>query len=151
MRTYFNNRIAYDYAGSLLIALIIVFEAYIPLHLFQWPSAETVPAMALSIAASSASLLGFVLAANTFLISHTQHRRLSLLRKSAGFAQLLDIMKSSLWRLFILTLIAGAGALTAPIHLHAVLIVIAFMISLSGLALAALIWATMSILAIPLD
>lgn len=147
---YFNNRRWIDYIAATFVVAVI-FNPSFHLSIFRYPSDELFVNLMLSIAGSSASLLGFVLAANTFLISHTQHRRLNLLRKSAGYGQLINIMESNIWRLFFLTLLSGVSSLTATGFTQFALMIIAFMLVISSIALATLIWATMAVLALPLD
>ena len=150
MKIYFKNRRYIDYFTAAIFA-IMIFQPFVIIPVLRWPTNEGFIALTLAIAGSSASLLGFVLAANTFLISHTQHRRLNLLRKSAGYVQLISIMKSNLWRLFVLTILSGVSSLVDPAFIQFALIAITFVLVLSLIALATLIWATMAVLAIPLD
>lgn len=150
MKIYFKYRRYIDYFTATAVA-IIVFQPFLTVPVLRWPTDEGFIALTLAIAGSSASLLGFVLAANTFLISHTQHRRLNLLRKSAGYVQLINIMKSNLWRLLALTILSGVSSLVAPAFIQFALIAITFVLALSLISLATLIWATMAVLAIPLD
>ena len=96
MNAYFAYRRTIDLALALAVSVLVATQPFASVAFFRWPSQSEFSVLMLEVAASSASLLDFVLAANIFLISHTQHRRLSLLRKSAGFKQLIDIMKSSL-------------------------------------------------------
>jgi len=74
-----------------------------------------------------------------------------MLRRSGGFTQLIDIMKSSLWRLLILTIYAGAVSLIILPFEKAALEILMFILTLNVISLSSLIWATMSVLAIPLD
>lgn len=151
MKLYFSHRRLVDYLLAVLIASLVHIQPFAYIGLLAWPSAELSSSFSLSVSASSASLLGFVLAANTFLISHTQHRRLTMLRKSEGFSQLLQIMRSNLWRLLFLTIYAGVSSLIATQFLEVMMVGLAFAVTLSLIAFAALIWSTMAVLSIPLD
>jgi len=151
MRFYFKHRLFFDYTLGFIAALSVKLQLAPFGEIFQWPADAAFQTFSLTIAASSATLLGFVLAANTFLISHTQHHRLSMLRRSGGFTQLIDIMKSSLWRLLILTIYAGAVSLIILPFEKAALEILMFILTLNVISLSSLIWATMSVLAIPLD
>jgi len=151
MRFYFNHRKITDYTIAMLAALFVLIQPYRSHQFFNWPQGEGFYTLMLTIGGAGASLLGFVLAANTFLISHTQHDRLKILRQSDGFIQLLEIMKSNLWRLLVLTLVAGLSSIVVPSWTHAALAIVTFLLTLSICALSTLIWSTMSVLAIPLD
>lgn len=151
MTHYFRHRKILYLLISLSICAAIYAQPLGELKVFEWPAQVDFRALMLSLSASGASLLGFVLAANTFLISHTQHRRLTLLRRSAGYKQLLEIMRSSLWRLFALMIYAGVGSLTSAAFIHLVLIGAGFLITFTAVGLATLIWSTMATLSIPLD
>lgn len=151
MRLYFSHRRLFDYG----IAAIVTFAARIISlphgPVFYWPTGSGLQTFALAVAASAASLLGFVLAANTFLISHTQHRRLSILRHSGGFKQLIDIMSSNLWRLLALAVYSGAITLISTEFESVALDLLLFLIAANIISFSVLIWATMSVLAVPLD
>jgi hypothetical protein len=149
MKHYFNYRRAIDYAIAILTGYFALSNFSIVGTVFIWPTGDFYRNLMLSVSASGASLLGFVLAANTFLISHTQHERLLILRNSRGFGQLLEIMRSSLWRLLTLVICAGLGSLVAPNLTQMISVSVLVLTILCVLSLVNLIWATMSILAVP--
>ena len=148
MKIYFNNRQLIDYFVALAITAGVFFQSAFSFNIFIWPTGETLIEFCLGVATGSASLLGFVLAANTFLISHTQHKRLGMLRNSDGFSQLIDIMSSNLWRLLVLTFTAGLCSLVTPPFSRYALCGVLFILVLTGMALATLIWSTMAVLSI---
>ena len=57
-----------------------------------------------SVSTISATLLGFSMASGSFLMTQMKSEEFSLIRKSKGFSQLLDILSSCLWRLFFLVI-----------------------------------------------
>lgn len=151
MKAYFNYRRAIDLSIAIVTALLAYTQRDTVSPIFIWPNPSSFQSLMVNVSASSASLLGFVLAANTFLISHTQHRRLALLRQSAGYEQLLQIMRSNLWRLFWLMLYAGIGSLLSPHVMLPALIGLVFALALAATGVATLIWSTMATLSIRID
>ena len=151
MRIYFNHRRVADITISICICAFLFYPPAKILIVFTTPQNEALSDLLLATATSSASLLGFVLAANTFLISHIQHDRLSLIRQSGGFRQLVDIMRSSLWRLLTLTIYSGAGVLIDSSWEIPMLVGLTFLFVFSVISISTLIWSTMAILSIPLE
>ena len=100
------------------------------------------------ISASSLALVGFVLAASTFLISFTQREELSLLRNSAGYRQLIEIIRSSMWRLLALAVIAGLSAVIAPDYQELASSIVLFFVSMALLATGTMTWSTLAILSL---
>lgn len=151
MRTYFNYRILIDYTVALSVSVLICLWPSWESALFCWPEIETYRALMVHVSASAASLLGFVIAAATFLVSYKGGESLEFIRKSKAYAQLLSIIKSSIWRLFVLAAFSGLCIIIMPEYHRAALIVLSFlgMLNLSGLA--ALIWSTTAIISLPSD
>jgi hypothetical protein len=147
-RWYFKHHRAAELSFSAAVAAVF-FAFRDNARVLVWPEAGQRTDIMLSIMGLSASLLGFVLAASTFLISHVQHPRLELLRDSGGFQQLMRAIGSSLWRLLLLTLCSGMMAVATDGAFKALVPAITFLITLNVLSLSTLIWATMAILKIP--
>ena len=148
MNFYFNHRRPLDFAVAILVAIAVYWQPFRTVSFFRWPVEPLFESTMLAVSASSATMVGFVLAASTFLITHTGHERFKILRSSAGYLQLLEIVRSSIWRLLLLTAFAGLAALTGPGYQHQALAVVAFQLTLSFCGIATLIWCTLSVLSV---
>lgn len=148
MRYYFRYRRIVDFAFALSLTLL-VFHAPDAIQIFIHVSADTRQNLALSMIGTGSSLLGFILAASTFLISHIQDQRFELLRSSKSFYQLHEIISSSLWRLLALTVGSGLLLFTNDQHLLLFLMTLHFLIVWSLAALSVTIWTVLRIYAIP--
>lgn len=134
-----------------LLVTIIIYCAPTSLQLFQIPGRQILNDFALSLMATAASLLGFVLAASTFLISHLQQSKFTLIRISKSYYQLPEIISSSLWRLFYLTLSSGLILFVDLRIYYYAIIFITFIISWTLLALATSLWIVLKIYSIPVE
>lgn len=119
--------------------------------IFEWPGSGLQADLMLAVMGLSASLLGFVLAASTFLVSHIQHPELSTLRKSKGYLHLLRNIRSSLWKLLALTVCAGLMTPVDTNTFREISPFLIFLIAWNLLTLIALIWATIAIVSLPLS
>ena len=99
---YFKYRFIIDIAASAAVVIIIKYLRS-PIRIFDSLDADGLRDFLIGLFATSTALLGFVLAASTFLISKTESKRFDLLRKSQSYPLLLRIFTSSLWRLWLLT------------------------------------------------
>jgi hypothetical protein len=151
MRFYFNHRRSADLIVALVVICLVFLNPIPTWHVFRLPDASSFQSIMLAIAGSGATLTGFVLAASTFLISHTSNERFAILRTSAGYPQLFQIIRSSMWRLIVLTAVAGIATLTAPDHQREAAAAVCFVLVLSSTGVATLVWCTLSIVSIPVD
>lgn len=150
MRFYFRYRIRLDLIISVTGAICV----WMPpkgLDIFQRISFSSLEAFSLTILNTSASLLGFVLAASTFLISHIQHPRFSVVRKAVSYIQLPRLIASSLWRLLSLTVASGLLVFVNPNIASTALAVVVGLIIWAFMALWATLWIVIRIYSIPLD
>lgn len=151
MRFYFNHRRSTDFVLGVLVALSVYFQPIRAPALFLWPTGGAFQSFMLAVSGSSVTLVGFVLAASTFLITHTGQPRFAVLRESAGYGQLLEIVRSTMWRLIALTIFGGVGALTGVIYQQAALSTLSFFVIWALCGIVTLIWSTLSILGIRTD
>lgn len=149
MTIYFRFRSVIDLFTSAAVVLI-VFLAPASLRLFDFPDVQTAESFGLTMLNTSASLLGFVLAASTFLISHVQHKRFSVLQRAKSYTQLPELVGSNLWRLLLLTIASEITVFVAPGNHKMVMIVMLFLVCWSLTALATLLWVVIRIYSIPL-
>jgi len=119
-------------------------------NLFTALSNTDIKALSMGIFGASVSLLGFVLAAGTFLISHAQNNAFEILRKSKSFCELQSLISSSIWRLFWVAVSSLLIFFTKGHLLAAVLGLMVFLIVIAGLALAALMYIIIKMLGVPL-
>lgn len=146
---YYKHRIFYDTAISIVVLFIHLLATRIPGNLFVRLDANSVTNLATNIFTTSASLLGFVLAASTFLVSHIQHNAFAILRQSKSAPELARLIASALWRLFGLTMLSFLLIISGPSIVAATLASVVFFTAWSALALAALTWIVVAILAVP--
>lgn len=103
----------------------------------------------LYIFSSSASLIGFVLAAGTFLVSHVRDDAFVILRQSKSYPSLIAFIASAIWRLFGLTgailLMLVAGSAIYPIARLATF----FFFVWATLSLTSLTWIVVQVLSVP--
>ncbi len=150
MRYYFRYRSILD----AIIALIIVTLIFcVPWRepIFRPLSQAGLENLAFCLLSSASSMLGFVLAASTFLISHIQNTRFDVLRASASYMQLPKLVASSLWRLFFTTLSGGALAFVGPAYLSLALPFVTFVVVSALIALAVTLWVVLKIYSIPVS
>ncbi len=121
------------------------------MQLFEILSDLSLDNFAISLMATAASLLGFVLAASTFLISHLQQPKFSLVRNANSYSQLPEIVSSSLWRLFISTLSGGVLVFVKAELVHWAMIFLTFIVIWTLLALATSLWIVLKIYSIPVE
>lgn len=150
MSLYFRHRRLLDVAFSLTLVLLIFYYPNRPI-VFSYPDKSTREDLAIAVLGTSASLLGFVLAASTFLISHIQGPRFFILRKSRSYIQLPQLVGSNLWRLLLLTIVSGLMNTLQPQLLSISLKILVFIILWSLSALVALLWVVIKIYSIPLQ
>lgn len=148
MRAYFQRRRAIDWVASLIVSATMYFDVRGLPKIFLLNDAEAFRDVMVFISASSLALVGFVLAASTFLISFTQREELSLLRNSAGYRQLIEIIRSSMWRLLALAVIAGLSAVIAPDYQELASSIVLFFVSMALLATGTMTWSTLAILSL---
>ena len=140
--------------ADLMLATIVtyvIFGVHWNTMLFLQPTGEVLRSLLLNISSSAVSLLGFVLAANTFLISHIKNKRFMPITSGNSFLQLVGIMKSCTWRLFFLSVSSAAATIVEVDYGQFVVIVSVWLVIYNTIALAVLIWATMAILSIRVE
>lgn len=148
MKVYFAYRSAIDYASGLLSAAFFhILVNQIDLG-FHWPGDTDRVALASAIMGIAASLLGLVLAASTFLVGHVQHNRFRMLREAQSWTEFPRLVKSCLWRLFILTIFSGICSLASDNRFESVAPILVFCVTVTSMSVAALIWVTSAIISI---
>lgn len=98
---------------------------------------------------TSAALMGFVLAAGTFLISHVKDEAFAILRQSKSFPQLVGLISSSIWRLFGLANASLLMLVAGPDIYVGVKVATVFFTVWAGLSLTSMTWIVMQILSVP--
>jgi hypothetical protein len=146
---YFRNRRAIDVGIALFGVALHLIARKIPGSIFLTLSDADLKGLDATIFSTATSLLGFVLAAGTFLIAHVKGAEFGILRRSKSFRELPKLIASAIWRLFGLALASGLSLLTGPALHPFALIMLAFTTIWSALSLAALTWIVMRILAVP--
>lgn len=149
MRLYFRNRKSLDLVFSFFLCLFIFYYPNRPI-IFSYPEISAREDLAIAILGTSASLLGFVLAASTFLISHIQGPRFSILRNSRAYIQLPQLVGSNLWRLLLLTIFSGLINTLQPQFMLFGIKILVFIISWCLTTFIALLWVVIKIYSIPL-
>lgn len=150
MRLYFRHRIYIDILLSVFVTISVLIFPNMPV-LIRTIKSSSLEAFSLTVLNTSASLLGFVLAASTFLIAHIQHPRFSIVRKAASYKQLPKLVGSSLWRLLALTVASGLLVFISPTIEHYAIAVFAGMIMWALTAIWATLWIVIRIDSIPLE
>jgi hypothetical protein len=102
----------------------------------------------LALFTASGAMLGFVLAASTFLLGHVENERFALLRRSGGWAEFPRLVRSCIWRLMALTAVTYICTFTKGSVFIAISPLIVFIGMLTLMSLSALIWVTTSIMSI---
>lgn len=149
MRYYFlHRRLADLLIATLLTALVTAIPRTI--SPFQAPSPQQYTDIGIAILGVSASLLGLVLAASTFLISHLQHPRFRLLRSAKSYKQLPELVSSNLWRFLLTTLATAITLFIKDSFLTFGLVVILFLACWTLTTFSALLWVVVQIYSIPL-
>lgn len=148
MKVYFAYRNAIDYASGLLTAMLFhIFVTQTDLG-FRWPGDADKVALASAIMGVSASLLGLVLAASTFLVGHVQNDRFRMLREAQSWSEFPRLVKTCLWRLFILTIFSGIFLFAADEIFKIAAPALVFLVTIASLSVAALIWVITAIISI---
>jgi len=144
---YLNNRRPIDLALSLAVVVLCLYfpEKWSP---FCWVVQGDISTVCLSLFGTAATLLGFVIAAATFLAAHVRADEFSILRNSTSFLQLIEIFGSAVWRLAFMMIASIIASRCQGQFLQAANIITLFSSCYAGPALIMLIWATMSILKI---
>lgn len=150
MRYYFRYRRWIDAFISLLLTLFIFHPPEV-FEIFEYVSPNVRDDLALSLVGTGSSLLGFILAASTFLISHLQNEKFALIRSSKSFKQLPELISSSLWRLLTLTIGSALLLFVQESLLDISLMILNFLVVLNVLALSATIWIVLKIYALPIS
>lgn len=148
MKTYIKLRTIIDYLLATVFAFYVYWRPNISIHFFTWPSFEDFSGIAREISSVSFSLLGFVFAANVFLISHIQNDNLRLIRGEGSYRQLVDIMSSAIWRLLLLGILSLLSMFMGREIFHFTLAALAGVSLLSFLAIVTLVWVSVEILKI---
>lgn len=138
---YFRARLKVDLlVGSLVAAFVTGTNSTVP-------NAEIV-AKTSSLMPLSTTLFGFVLATTAFLANRLKDEQFRKLRGSQSFGRLVDLMRSSLLRMFVLCLFTiGIGLFPNPAPLL-ILGIVGFLWSLSLLAIFGLLSVLSSVLGV---
>jgi len=147
---YFRNRLIYDFIISCIFVIIHVIATKSNGNIFVSLSDGDLKTFSLAVFGAAVSLLGFVLAAGTFLISHAQNDASDILRRSASFKDLPKLIASSIWRLAWLSIFTLLLFFTGTSSRYIVLAGVVFLIVFSGSALGALTYIIMKMLGVPL-
>lgn len=148
MSWYFSRRYRIDFVLALFLAFLFQYGASGFEFGFRWlPDADRV-AFCSAVMGLSASLLGLVLAASTFLVGHVQHDRFKILREARSWAEFPRLVKSALWRLFALTIVTGVATVADGELFQLLAPALVFLVCLSSSAVAALVWVTSAIISI---
>lgn len=144
---YLNNRRPLD---SILSLLIAVSCTYAPeeLSCFSWIAQNELSTVCLSLFGAAATLLGFVMAAATFLAAHVRAEEFKILRNSTSYLQLIEIFGSAVWRLAFMMIAALIASRCHGDRLQAANLVTLLSSCYTASAILTLIWATMGILKI---
>lgn len=144
MRYYFRYRLIFDWViafGSASAIVIYVND----IGLFA-SSASIDGRIFLTTGTMSATLLGFSLAAASFLVAHTNSESMTFLRNAKSFPQLISLLQSALWRFFGIAIISLLAFSTY--HFYPKLALLAFLACAFASVIAAvlLIWSVSAIL-----
>ena len=148
---YFKNRWRADLTVASLAAACHTLPYVKALNIFETLRDASLRDVALAVFATSASLLGFVLAAATFLVVHIQNEAFLVLRKSRSLNAMHDLIGSAIWRLLALSAISLIVTVANQEAQRWLLMIMTFALVLSGLGVAALIWIVLKLLKIPIQ
>jgi hypothetical protein len=149
MRYYFRFRFYADLSVAACTTLLLIFIEP-RLGLFRDLDGSARESFGLALFSTSATLLGFVLAASTFLISHIQHPRFAILRNADSYGQLPDLVGSNLWRLALTSICGCLVFFIDDKYSSIALLITAFLITWELVAFAAVLWVIIKIYKIPL-
>lgn len=150
MRFYLKYRRVSDIIIAIL-ATIALNRAPNSLHVFGALHGQDLQNFALCVIGTAASLLGFSLAASTFLISHLQQPKFDIIRNAKSYHQLPEIVSSNLWRLFFCTVSGGALAFAKADFIYWCTIIVTTVIIWTLLAVATSLWLMLRIYSIHPD
>lgn len=136
---YFKRRRFFDYIFSALFTVALLHANRFGLHLRALTSADFLT-ISLSIFSTAASLLGFVLAAATFLATQVRSAEFSILRNSNSYKDLQALISSSLWKLFFLTTFSLLMSFSDYSKSIPLIAFFTFLAALTFMSLAALIY-----------
>lgn len=149
MTTYFKYRVIIHCALALSIVLLFVVIINSNYKVFFWLTVADRTAFLVGLMGASISLLGFVVAASAFLVSHLQHERFVLIRQSRSWSQLVGTIKSSLWRLLALATYAALCVFAEPQNFRLWATGLVLLSTLTVTTLSTLIWTMTAIYALP--
>lgn len=150
MRYYLKYRRVVDPIVSILCTAATFFSPKWA-QVFSPLSISSRENLAFCLIGTSASLLGFVLAASTFLISHIQNPKYDMMRKSKSYYQLSQIVSSSLWRLFFCTISAALILFVKIQYMPLALMFVFAVVVWTLIALATAIWMVLRVYSIPTE
>lgn len=150
MKLYLKFRRIFDPALSFIIAIFLFYAPSKPL-IFHSPGVQNRESISYCLIETSASLLGFILAASTFLISYIQTERFSLIRRKQSYEQLSNILSSTLWRLFYLMIFGVLFFFFDDTYFRFSLAIATFFIIFSMLSLATSLYVVLKIYSLPID
>lgn len=146
---YYRYRLRCDALVSAVAAILCHIFIRSEFAIFDSAGSAQVKASVLNLFATSASLLGFVIAAGTFLIGHVKGDEFKVLRSSKSYAELPRLISSSIWRLLFLTVFSLLASVVREDVLRNIAPLLVFLACWSLMALSALTWVVTRILAIP--
>lgn len=147
---YFKFRLLMDYSLAILTACIFGHPTW-RLSPFIRPDSPQLHAIYLELFSVSATVLGFVLAASTFMISQVEKPKFALLRGSRSYGQFPSLIRSKLWRLTALMAASGLALFVDKSFDRVLAVVMLFLVTLALLSLIAMLWVAAKIIAIPPD
>ncbi len=145
---YLNNRRPVDLLATGVTVASCISLPKIGITLFIWVSKPDLPSIFLSIFGTAATLLGFVIAASTFLTAHVRTAEFDILRNSKSYNQLLAIFSSSMYRLALLMFISTVLSRSNAQFAQTSNIIVLSSACYATPAMLILIWATIRILAV---
>lgn len=146
---YYRHRILIDLIVSISLSYAFSVRRIGHDSIFMPISADHLHNMLLCLFSTSTALMGFVLAAGTFLISHVKDDAFQVLRKSKSFPSLIKLISSSIWRLFGLASVSLLMIFAGPAVYAALEATTVFFTIWAGLSLTSLLWIIIQILLVP--
>lgn len=107
---YLTHRLKCDAGFSLSLLSACLFLPHLKFSAFSWVSISESSSVYLAVFGTAATLLGFVIASFTFLITHMRSREFQIIRESRSYGQFLSICRSAMWRLAVLMIVSGIAS-----------------------------------------
>lgn len=148
MKYYFRHRVVLDILIAIASTYIVFYWSDRP-KIFHFSSNSSLENFSFYLFSTAASLLGFILAASTFLVSHIDHPRFELIKLSKSYKQLSLLMSSSLWRLFWTMILSGLMPFFNQQYVQLAVVGLLYSITLTLFSIAATLWVIINVFSIP--